>query len=74
MSYTEILEEVIAGIKAGVPISKTLKKKGYHRTKFYNLCDESTKRYLNELKCLKTADRTHSKYSRNDYFGNYNIL
>ena len=75
MGYDTVLAHVVNGIKSGMPISKTLSKLKYNRNKFYAQCDEKTKRYLNELKCLKSVDRTNHKYSkdRNDPFVDFNV-
>lgn len=74
MEHNEVLNMVIDGLKCNIPISKTLKKLKYNRTTFYSKCDEKMIRRFNELKCLKTINRTKIKRNKNDYFGDYNIL
>ncbi len=74
IDYDTVLEHVINGIKVGIPISKTLLKYNWNRSTFYNKSTIETKRYLNELKCLKSVDRTHNKYSRKDPFADFNLL
>ena len=74
MEYDTILTHVINGIKAGVPIYKTLKKFKYDRGTFYRKTDMETERYFNELKCLKTTDRTKRKCSRHDPYADFTVL
>lgn len=72
MTYETALSKVIDGAKRGMPIITTLARIKFCRTKFYKEVDAKTLRHLNELKCLKSPDRTNKKYSRNDPLADFN--
>ena len=57
LGHGTVLAHVVEGVKSGVPIYKTLLKLKYSRKTFYNKLDFKTKRYLNELQCLKKSRR-----------------
>lgn len=74
--YNAILAKVIDGIKNDIPISKTLKENKIYSATFYSRLDLKTRRYLSELKRLRT--QMHKSYRGLNYFvddtANLNII
>lgn len=75
ITYDVLLSHVIDGVKCGIPMCKTIKKYKWHTNEFHKLTTDETRRYIEELKCLKKSRRgkNYSSIKKSDT-ADFNII